>query len=128
MKPQFILYVSNQDLSTEFYSKVLDEKPSLAVPGMTEFQLTSHAKLGLIPEEGIQRLLGSGFPPPVSGDSSAKSELYLLVNDAESFHARAIAHGARELSTFQRRDWGHSVAYSLDPDGYVLAFAQDDDA
>ena len=40
--------------------------------------------------------------------------------------ARAIEFGAREVSPLALRDWGHSVAYSLDPDGHVLAFASQD--
>jgi hypothetical protein len=39
-------------------------------------------------------------------------------------HKSALAHGAIELSRLVKRDWGHVVAYSLDPDGYVLAFAE----
>jgi len=29
-----------------------------------------------------------------------------------------------ELSGVENRDWGHRAAYSLDPDGHVLAFAE----
>ncbi len=32
--------------------------------------------------------------------------------------------GARELSGLEKRSWGDLAAYSLDPDGYVLAFAK----
>jgi uncharacterized glyoxalase superfamily protein PhnB len=52
-----------------------------------------------------------------------RSEVYLMVEDAAAFHSRAIVAGARELSPLALRDWGHAVGYSLDPDGYVLAFA-----
>ena len=47
----------------------------------------------------------------------------LLVERPADCHARALAAGARELSPLALRNWGHEVAYSLDPDGHVLAFA-----
>ena len=52
-----------------------------------------------------------------------RAELYLVVADAGAHHARALEAGAEELSPLQRRDWGHEVANSRDPDGYVVAFA-----
>ncbi len=39
MKANFILYVADQEKSTEFYSRVLNQKPQLNVPGMTEFEI-----------------------------------------------------------------------------------------
>lgn len=123
MKTHFILYVSDQKRSTSFYSSVLGEAPSLNVPGMTEFRLSDSAVLGLMPEAGIVSLLGDAIIPPASARGAPRSELYLVVEDAAEFHARAIASGAREVSPLSLRDWGHSVAYCLDPDGHVLAFA-----
>lgn len=124
MKSHFILYVVDQELSTKFWSRVLDRKPRLNVPGMTEFELDAATTLGLMPTSGISRLLGDRLPKPAVGAETAKAEVYLLVGDAGAYHARAIGNGARELSMLQPRDWGDEVAYSLDPDGYVLAFAQ----
>lgn len=128
MKAHFILYVSDQQRSTAFYSCVLGEAPTLNVPGMTEFSLEDSAVLGLMPEDGITRLLGAAINHPSTAHGAPRSELYLLVEDAAAFHARALASGARELSPLALRDWGHFVAYSLDPDGHVLAFASLADA
>jgi len=124
MKSHFILYVANQKTSARFYSRVLDREPSLDVPGMTEFALAEDAILGLMPASGVKRLLGDRLPDLEAGLGTSKAELYLLVDDAASYHSRAIACGARELSALRSRDWGHDVAYSLDSDGHVLAFAQ----
>ena len=123
MKTHFILYVADQHRSTEFYSTTLQDEPTLNVPGMTEFSLGSETVLGLMPEEGIVRLLGESVTHPASARGIPRSELYLVVQDAPAFHARAVAAGANELSPIMPRDWGHSVAYSLDPDGHMLAFA-----
>ena len=123
MKAHFILYVADQAISTRFYSEVLDRSPSLDVPGMTEFELPGGCVLGLMPAEGIRRLLGDRLPDPTAG-GAPRAELYLVVEDPGDHHSRALEHGARELSGLRDRDWGDEVAYSLDPDGHVLAFAR----
>lgn len=118
----FILYVKDQQKSTAFYTKVLGEKPVLNVPGMTEFELANGTLLGLMPEKGIQKLLSL---EPFSQTQSPKSEIYLIVENAEELHKKAVENGAKELSPLSKRDWGQKVAYSLDSDGYVLAFAEE---
>jgi predicted enzyme related to lactoylglutathione lyase len=120
---EFILYVASQSAATAFWSQVLNHSPSLDVPGMTEFALGDGALLGLMPEEGIRTLLGAALPDPARARGIPRSELYLLVDDPAAYHSRALAAGARELSPLTRRSWGDWVAYSLDPEGHVVAFA-----
>ena len=120
----FILYVRDQERSTQFYSTVLGQKPRLHVPGMTEFSLSETCILGLMPEAGIKRLLGEKLPDPVSASGIPRSEIYLRVEDPDSYHQRSLEAGANELSPLEKRSWGDVVAYSLDLDGHVLAFAK----
>ena len=120
MKAHFILYVSDQQNAADFYSTVLHLKPTLDVAGMTEFTLGDDAVLGLMPAAGAERLLGMNVPTNVG----PRAELYLVVDSAVEFHARAVALGAREISPLQARDWGHRAAYSMDVDGNVIAFAE----
>jgi uncharacterized protein len=120
----FVLYVADGRRSTEFYTAVLNRPPRLEAPGMTEFDLAAGAVLGLMPEAGIRRLLGAVLPDPARAAGVPRAELYLLVDDAAAYHARALAAGARELSSLALRDWGHRVAYALDPDCHVVAFAE----
>jgi uncharacterized protein len=118
--PHFILYVRDQEQAASFYRAVLAREPRLNVPGMTEFALGAGAVLGLMPESGASRLLGT--------DVSAghpRCEIYLLGPGAAERHARALSAGAVEISAMSPRDWGHRAAYSLDPDGHVLAFAEE---
>lgn len=122
MKPLIIFYVKDQDRSRLFYEHVLGMAPSLNVPGMTEFEWDG-CHLGLMPEAGIKRLLGDVLPDPAQASGIPRSELYLRVSDPNVYHQRAIKGGATELSPLQLRGWGELVAYSLDPDGHVLAFA-----
>src|SRR5690349_3732741 len=124
IKTHFILYVKDQARSTAFYSQVLDCQPSLNVPGMTEFALSRHVILGLMPISGVQRLLGDKLPSQVQSVSGPCCEIYLLVSQPLEYHRRAVEAGAVELSGLEKRDWGHRAAYSLDPDGHVLAFAE----
>lgn len=118
-----ILYVADQARATAFYAQVLGLAPRLDVPGMSEFDLPGGAVLGLMPEAGIRRLLGPALPDPAGARGVPRAELYLVVATPGDWHARALAAGARKLSPLAPRGWGHEVAYALDPDGHVLAFA-----
>ncbi len=124
-KSLFILYVADQLRSAKFYTRVLACEPTLNVPGMTEFALTPTSVLGLMPEAGIRRLLGDALPDPAGAHGIPRAELYLKVADAASYHQRALSAGAIELSAMALRSWGDRAAYSLDPDGHVIAFAED---
>jgi hypothetical protein len=124
IKAHFILYVQDQTISTIFYSRVLNREPSLCVPGMTEFTLSQDCILGLMPQAGIRNLLGESLPDLSAAAGIPRAELYLLVEQPQVYHQRALAAGGIELSAFAPRNWGHSAAYSLDPDGHVLAFAE----
>jgi catechol 2,3-dioxygenase-like lactoylglutathione lyase family enzyme len=119
-----IFYVADQERSAAFYKAVLASEPLLHVAGMTEFALPSSAILGLMPEQGIRALLGPGLPDPSAAHGIPRAELYLLLDEPAAFHERALHHGARELSALAPRSWGHTSAYSLDPDGHVIAFAR----
>lgn len=121
---QFILYVTNQQASKTFYSHILNLDPVLDVPGMTEFQLSENCKLGLMPENGIAKILGDKTPHPKSGNGIPRCELYLSVSKIECYFSRAIASGAKIISEVAPRDWGDKVGYISDPDGHIIAFAE----
>ena len=118
-----IFYVRDQAAATAFWQAVLGRSPDLDVPGMTEFALGAQVVLGLMPEAGIRSLLGPSLPDPAAAHGIPRAEVYLVRDDAAACHARALAAGATELSALARRSWGDAVAYSLDPDGHVVAFA-----
>ncbi len=120
---QFILYVSDQQRSRDFYEKILGFKPSLDVPGMTEFLLAESCKLGIMPEKGIAKILLDKVPHPETGSGIPRCELYLNVDNAEMYYKRAIDSGAKEVSSVKKRDWGDIAGYVADPDGHIIAFA-----
>lgn len=126
MRAHIILYVESQSVSTDFYRYVLELEPVLNVPGMTEFKLSDTCVLGLMPEAGIKKLLGDALPDPKEGRGIPRAEIYLHVKDVSVDFERALEKGAKPLSQLTLRDWGDAVAYCLDLDGHVLAFAQKD--
>ena len=89
---EFILYVADQERSKRYYSKVLAIEPVLNVPGMTEFKLTDFVKLGLMPENGIAKILSDKMPHPNQGRGIPRCELYIKVENAE--------HCSRKVSTW----------------------------
>lgn len=122
--PIIILFVSDQLRSASFYEKVLGQKPVLDVPGMTEFMLNEHVKLGLMPEKGIAKIITPYTQHPELGNGIPRCELYLIVADPEQALAVALNAGAKQISKATLRDWGDTVSYCLDPDGHVIAFAK----
>ena len=121
---EFIIYVADQERSKNFYKAVLQKTPSLHVPGMTEFDLSETCKLGLMPENGIAKILGEALPHPATGNGIPRCELYLFVENAAEACQRAIKNGGKNISASVARDWGHTVGYVSDLDGHVLAFAE----
>ena len=122
--PIIIIYVADQERSKTFYEAILDQKPILHVPGMTEFQLNEKMLLGIMPESGIAKILGDKTPHPEKGNGIPRCELYLPVHDPGKYLNLAIAAGAKEISPPEMRSWGDIVAYCSDPDGHIIAFAQ----
>ena len=121
---EFILFVRNQEESKRFYEKLLDIKPVIHVPGMTEFKLAEHVKLGLMPEDGIAKIISNTLPHPKHGNGIPRCELYLKVNTPLEYIKRGIKLGGKPISEFQSRNWGDHAGYIADLDGNVIAFAQ----
>ena len=121
---EIILYVADQNKSSDFYSLVLNIKPSLYVPGMTEFELSPNLKLGLMPEKGIVKILKNKTPNPHDGNGIPRCELYIKTENADAYYEKAIIAGAKPVSKMQKRDWGDTVGYVADFDGHIIAFAK----
>ena len=121
---EIILYVTNQELSRNFYAAMLGKQPILHVPGMTEFAVTGNLKLGLMPNAGIAKILGHKTPNPETGTGIPRCELYLTVENLASEFDKAINAGAKPISAIAERNWGDRVAYLADPDGHIIALAE----
>src|SRR5690554_5061471 len=119
-----ILYVKDQQKSTDFYTKIFRKNPDLNVPGMTEFQLAENFKLGLMPNTGIAEILQKHTSHPESGNGIPRCELYFYVDDLQLEFENAIVNGAKLISAIENRGWGDRVCYFSDPDGLIGAFAE----
>lgn len=104
---------------------VLGRQPVLDVFGMTEFVLADNLKLGLMPEDGIAKILADKTAHPSAGNGIPRCELYLHTDDIEEAFERAKAAGATEINRIGERDWGETVGYLADFDGHIIAFATD---
>lgn len=120
----FIFYVADQRRSVEFYTAVLQRAPILDEPGMTEYLLQENSVLGIMPAQGIVNLHGTAVPDPAQAHGIPRSELYLMVDNPVVYHQRALQAGAQNVKELASYDWGHDVAYCLDLDSHLLAFAR----
>ncbi len=119
-----ILYVADQQLSTDFYTKLLRRNPELNVLGMTEFLLAENFKLGLMPNSGIAKILADKTPHPESGTGIPRCELYFYVEDIAFEFTSALNTDAKLISDIQDRTWGDKACYFADPDGHIIVFAE----
>lgn len=126
-KSHTIIYVNDQDASTNFYSTLLNQKPVLHVPGMTEFILNDNSVLGLMPANGIKKLLKDKIEQPNKINNQPRAELYLIVDNIDEYIIRANKMNVKLLDELKLRDWGHRVIYYEDLDGYIIAFAETQD-
>lgn len=121
---QIILYVDDQEASSRFYQKLFRRKPELNVPGMTEFHISQNCKIGLMPNNGIARILDGKTPHPASGNGIPRCELYFCVENIRLEFDNALLSGAKLISPISDRDWGDKVCYFADIDGHIIAFAE----
>ncbi len=120
-----ILYVNDQQVSSEFYQKIFRKTPDLNVPGMTEFKFSENCKLGLMPNKGIAKILAGKTLHPDEGNGIPRCELYFYIENIQLEFDNAIKTGAKLISPIVDRDWGDKVCYFSDPDGHIIAFAEE---
>lgn len=124
LSSEFILYVDNQEISSRFYEALFRIKPTLEVPGMTEFTLSETLKIGLMPNNGIAKIITPATIHPEKGNGIPRCELYFYVENLELEYQNAIKTGAKIISGIENRNWGDCVCYFADLDGHIIAFAK----
>jgi catechol 2,3-dioxygenase-like lactoylglutathione lyase family enzyme len=105
---------SDIERSRDFYEAVLSMAGDDTVPSRLYFHC-GDVILAVI-DWGVE---GQGPLQPTPDD------MYFSTGELDSVHERALAAGARELSSIERRPWGERSFYCLDPDGNRLCFVDD---
>jgi uncharacterized glyoxalase superfamily protein PhnB len=123
MRVNIILFVKDQEISTRFYEKVFLKKPTLNVPGMTEFEISKQCVLGLMPENGIKNILKDKIHDPEESNGISRCELYLTIENPELYIRNVVEAGGELISPYQKRSWGDNAGYVKDSDGHIIAFA-----
>ncbi len=121
---EIILYVNNQQESSVFYEQIFRKSADLNVPGMTEFILNDYCKLGLMPNDGIAKIITPTLPHPNLGNGIPRCELYFLVENLQEEYQNVKKHGVQIISEIVERNWGDTTFYFSDLDGHVIAFAK----
>lgn len=121
---EFILYVANQEVSSRFYEAIFRTKPTLEVLGMTEFTVSETVKIGLMPNNGIAKIITPVVIHPEKGNGIPRCELYFHVENLELEYQNALQAGAKIISGIENRNWGDRVCYFADLDGHIIAFAE----
>ncbi|MBW7844218.1 MAG: VOC family protein [Bacteroidia bacterium] len=121
-KTHIILFVQDQQISKDFYQTVLATEPTLHVEGMTEFNIGNKIVIGLMPKNGIAKIIS---PERVFSDKIISTcELYLYVENVTDEYNRILKLNINCISKLQHRDWGDTAFYFSDPDGHIIAIAQ----
>lgn len=123
-KISLIIYVENQKKSRDFYTALFEKAPTLDVDGMTEIPLSESTFLGLLPGNGIVEILEGNIDNPNQNTAYPRCELYLYVDSPETYYEKAIALGARGISSAKWRNWGDFTSYVTDFDGNIIAFGK----
>lgn len=121
---QIILYVKDQQKSTQFYEQLFRKSPVLNVPGMTEFIINNQCKLGLMPNDGIAKIITPALPHPNLGNGIPRCELYFIVENLKVEYENVKKLNTTIISEIEPRNWGDTAFYFSDLDGHVIAFAE----
>ncbi len=110
-----VLAVADLDRSAAWYADVLGCEIHQVVPGDWTFCVGAGTtfRLGRCPDA-----------PPVADIGDHSYLAYLLVDDVDAFHARALASGAEVRRPPQDEPWGRREMALRSPDGHRFMLGQ----
>jgi uncharacterized glyoxalase superfamily protein PhnB len=91
---------------------------------MTEFIINNFCKLGLMPNDGIAKIITPTLPNPNLGNGIPRCELYFIVENLQKEYQNIKNLDAEIISEIEARNWGDTAFYFSDLDGHVIAFAE----
>lgn len=121
---QVIFAVSDLQRSLDLYERAFawPRNDAIDYEEYVELLPPDGGALGLFERTGYAQLVGAEPVEPENG-RVAPGYLYVRVEDAAETGRRLEEAGATPLSPLARRSWGETAAWFADPDGNVVAVA-----
>lgn len=119
-----VLAVKDFDKSKRFYSEVFGWEIIMELPVVVTFKCSESTELMIYKRENFVLNTNSNAIE-IPQNLTSGTELYIFVEHLDTIIERLKKLDAVELSEKKMRDWGDEVAYYADPDGNVVAVAQE---
>jgi predicted lactoylglutathione lyase len=119
-----VVTVNDLTKSKMFYKLLFEIEPKVDSENFVEIKLNENFILGLQNIKMNEKLFNRDLISKFKLNKTSSAEFYIECKNPEEMHQKALQFGCLELSPFRERDWGQSVAYSVNHDGHVLAFAK----
>jgi predicted enzyme related to lactoylglutathione lyase len=122
---QVIFAVSELGRSLDFYERAFDWPRNQRIDYANYFELfpADGGTLGLYERKGFAEEVGAE-PVDVPNGRVPPAYLYTRVEDMDATVTRIEVAGGRPLSPLTTRAWGERAAWFSDPDGNVVAVAE----
>ena len=113
-----ILYVHDLASTLAFYEQAFGFTRKLHIEGEYGELDTGETTLSFAPRARATEL--TGLPIGESRDRPPPIEIAFVTDDVSAGFQRALAAGAGEVKTAQKKPWGQTVAYVRDPNGFLI--------
>ena len=122
---QVIFAVNDLSRTLDFYERAFGwpRNKRIDFENYVELLPPDGGSVGFYDRNGFAKQIGAQ-PVHVSGDQVAPAYVYVRVGDVRATVADLEAAGGRPLSALSVRSWGEEAAWFADPDGNVIAVAQ----
>ncbi|ARN21753.1 VOC family protein [Piscinibacter gummiphilus] len=116
-----ILYVPNVEASLKFFSAAFGLETKFLHESGTYGELaTGETTLAFAAHELGHGNFAGGHVAASESEKPLGMELGLVTDDIGAAHARALHHGAKELTAPVRKPWGQVVSYVRCPAGTLI--------
>ncbi|MCA8940628.1 MAG: VOC family protein [Planctomycetes bacterium] len=119
-----ILACNDVEAMCAFYRRVLGWRQVVDEEVFKQLRSDFGMDLGLYSRAGYASNIGGRTPQALAASALSSTELYFIVEDLTAACALANQAGAELLAEATAKPWGDSVTYYRDPEGNVLALAQ----
>jgi lactoylglutathione lyase len=122
---QYCIAVSDLERSVRFYTELvgLEEQGRTEIPNVDEVHLAGKSGGGRLQ---LAKFAETLKPQPID-HGNALWKIYMNVDDCAATWKKIVAAGYRSVTEPKRLDrWPVTVAFVLDPDGYLIELIQHD--